>query len=310
LSDHNPDNDPNDGFPIDIPLIQGPLTPQEKKAQEKWQRREAKNASNQAFKDRQVTAIEAANRLSSRSFTISGVAAFIAALACIGTFYQGCMTRNTLETARETLTQMKADSSDSSRQFQAQLQHFDASLGVTQVIAGQATTQASQTEKLATDTHQLAITAGKQADAAREIATGTKSQSQSTHDIAVATNGQLETLRKQFELSQRAWIEITDSSVSLLEYPNPGGFSIYPKLVFKNSGNIPATNVRVIPWVFLPDQTKDIRAQAVEMQKRWCEQGKSNPSLNISIAQRIYPGRTKEYIFGFGGGDARTGGGN
>lgn len=125
MSDRNPNQDPDKGFPRDVPLIHGPLTPAEKEAQEERERREASDKSEQAFKDGQITATEAANRLSSRSIKISGITAFIAVLACIGTWYQGSENRKSWKTAQQTLDQMKADAAESAKQFQVQLGHFD-----------------------------------------------------------------------------------------------------------------------------------------------------------------------------------------
>jgi hypothetical protein len=205
----------------------------------------------------------------------------------------------------------KADRSslESSKQFQVQLRHFDASLGQTQILAGQAVTQATQTAKLAADTHALAAQAKTQAEASQKIATNASIQSQATQFLANNSAGQLQTMRRQFEVSQRAWIEIVDSSIALLKYPDNGGFSVNPKLVFKNGGNIPANNVKVVAWVILPDQTKDVEAQAITAEKYWCDRGLHDPEITLySISQRIYPGKTKDYTFVFGGGDARTGG--
>jgi hypothetical protein len=149
LCDHNPGHNLNDGFPRDIPRLHGPLTPEEKKAEEERERRDANDRAEQAFKDRQVNAVEAANNLSSKSFTVSGITAFIAALACIGTFYQGCMNSRSLQTAQQTLAQIKADATESSKQFQAQLGHFDAGLGRTGLLAAHAGEQVNETHTLA-----------------------------------------------------------------------------------------------------------------------------------------------------------------
>lgn len=129
MSDHSPEQNPSEREPSDIPILHGPITPAEQEEQEKREKDKRKDETENAFKERQITATEAANKLSGRNLILTGVTAIIATAACVGTWYQSVMNKRSWETANSTLSQMKVDSAESSKQFQVQLGHFDDGLG-------------------------------------------------------------------------------------------------------------------------------------------------------------------------------------
>jgi hypothetical protein len=265
LSDRNPNQDPDKGFPRDVPLIHGPITPAEKEVQEERERRKASDKSEQDFKDRQITATEAANRLSSRSITISGITAFIAVLACIGTWYQGSENRKSWKTAQQTLDQMKADAAESAKQFQVQLGHFDDGLGRTGLLAAHA---------------------GEQAIAANE------SSRLASQQLALS--------KRQFETSQRAWVVI--ESVDTLNYlwlPQTGDLVIAAQLNYKNIGNLPATDIYIAQEGFAPGEiTADFLEKIKDRQKSVCLKSIQETSTTKSLtAQAAIPTYPKQLSF-------------
>lgn len=228
MSEHNPPHDEHDRNPENVPLLQGRISSEEQARIDEQKSNDAKYKSEEAFKNRQITATEAANKLSSRSIAISVISGIIALFACGGTLYQGHVSRASLAITKEMLEEMKSDSQASSAQFRAQLAHYDAGLGVTQVIAGEATTQAFQTTNLANDTHDLAIQAKNQSDATKAIAIGTKS--------TAASNQQL--LRAQMD-KDKASVSIQNPRIIFDRDRIP---LVQVDLV--NNGNTSAENVR------------------------------------------------------------------
>jgi hypothetical protein len=152
LSDHDPNAHANQRIPSAIPILHGPITPEEQLAQEREDDRKAREKSDHAFQERQVTAVEAANKIASRNTLLTGVAAIISALAFGGILYQAHISRLNRETAQNTLEQIKNDALTSSQQFQVQLGHFDAGIGRTELLAQHAGEQVgklqAQTEAL------------------------------------------------------------------------------------------------------------------------------------------------------------------
>jgi hypothetical protein len=134
--------------------------------QEREKERKATEKSDKAFQERQVSAVEAANRIASRNILLTGIAAIISAFAFGGTLYQAHISRLNRETAQDTLTQIKNDALTSSQQFQVQLGHFDDGLGRTGLLAEHAGKQADAATKAA-DAAQIEMQA--QASANRAI---------------------------------------------------------------------------------------------------------------------------------------------
>ncbi len=171
MSDQNPSDHSGGINPDGIPLIPGPLTPAEQKAEKEREERETKDKADRSFQERQVNAVEASNNLARKNFSLSIVVAFIAALACGGTWYQSRISTHSLEKSQATLEQMKMDAQISSAQFQTQIHHFDDGLGRTGL---------------------LAIHAGEQAKASQDAAGAAKS----------AAN----TAKNSLEVSERAYL--------------------------------------------------------------------------------------------------------
>jgi hypothetical protein len=238
LSEQNPTDNQYSRFPADIPVLHGPITQEEQARIDEQQRKQARDAADRAFQERQVQAIEAANEISARNTTLTAIACIIAACSLGATLCQSRLNRKSWETANFTLGQMKTDAVESSNQFQVQLRHFDASLGQTQILAGQAVTQATQTTKLADDTHDLAVTSGKQAKATETIADRAVAQAKATNDLATQAHRSADYARNQV----RPWV----GGIGYITIgPTDDGFPKHMMYTMglKNYGTTPAIHV-------------------------------------------------------------------
>ncbi len=226
MSNSNPPEGEKGPLPGDSIILP---TAEQRRAEEERQQEQRRYETENAYKERQIKAVEAANDLArtNRNLTI-GVILF-SAITAGASWYQGRVNWHNWQTSNSTLQQMKEDAAESSRQFQAQLAHFDDGLGRTGLLA----------------TH-----AGEQAVAAKNAADAAKT-------IANLTSNQLALTQKEFETSQRPWISILSASTpGLLWNPYLGRFSlsIQPVVVYQNVGDLPATDIRVLEEVFFPEE--------------------------------------------------------
>ena len=220
MSDQNPNAHPDQGIPSGIPLIPGPLTPEEKLAQEREQDRKAKEQSDTAFQERQVQAVESANNIAARNTLLTGIACLISAVTLGGTLYQAHVNNRVLQNAQATLSQMKTDSGTSSRQFQVQLGHYDAGLGVTQMLAQHA-----------------------------------GEQSISADTTAHAAQGSLGVAQRSLDVSNRPWIDATITQKSALTF-GPSGAGVNVAFQLRDVGHTPAIHTLYhASIVYLPQKT-------------------------------------------------------
>lgn len=146
----------------------------EKERQEEQQRYETENA----YKQRQIDAADAANDLARTNRNLTVGVIILSTVTAAASWYQGRMNWHNWQTSNSTLQQMKDDAAESSRQFQAQLAHFDAGLGRTGL---------------------LAIHAGEQAVAAKNAATAARSAANTAKDT--------------LHISQRAYISLREPRI-------------------------------------------------------------------------------------------------
>lgn len=210
MSENTPDHNHPQRGPGEIPILHGPMTPAEQARDEKRKRRIARDAAEEEFKNRQVEAVEAANRIAGRNATLTGIAAIIAAVACIGSWYQGWVSSKTLK-------QMKSDAIDNGNQFQAQIRHYDDGLGRTGLLAQHAGEQAHQTTVMAQNSG---------------------SQAAATQKAAAASQDSANTAKEALHTSQRAYIVLPVA-------PSPDFGSGNVALTFSNLGHLPSSRVSI-----------------------------------------------------------------
>jgi hypothetical protein len=116
---------------------------------------------------------------------------------------------------------------------------------------------------------------------------------------------QFELAQKQFEITQRPWIEVDsiDPINILLVSQYAGGFSYSMefKVRFSNVGNLPAFNVKVLPVAFLAEQDKVIDSYIGKMQGDICSHPETNMAYDIaSNSQTMFPKKSGEFSAGLG----------
>jgi hypothetical protein len=151
----------------------------------------------------------------------------------VGTF-AACVYYGQLQEMRHTneltlLALQRADRSslDASKQFQVQLQHFDANLGQEQVLVGEATAQAAATNKLA-------------GDAARSASASETANNQNKEQLKQEAHAE--------QTDERPWLAVEAASYNVDAPPGPG-------LIFdvKNTGRTPAVDIKIIDSAAMSD---------------------------------------------------------
>jgi hypothetical protein len=144
LSDSNPHDHSNAQSPRDSNIL---LTEEERNAKDRRERETAEKETENSYKERQIKASEDANDLAKSNRNLMVAVVILTALTAVATSYQGWMNRRSWSTAQTTLGQMRQDSIESGKQFQTQLQHYDAGLGRTGLLAIHAGEQANATQR-------------------------------------------------------------------------------------------------------------------------------------------------------------------
>jgi hypothetical protein len=174
--------------------------------------------------------------------------------------------------------------------------------------------QLAQITKQATDTHDLAVAAGKQADQAltqttqttklatdtHELASSAVIQSRATRDLAGDAAGQLATMKTQLEISQRAWIAVDAVSLGHFEWVmvpgRPLQAVIEPTIDYRNVGNIPAVNVYGVTEVVFADQTGtvDFKPYIIKEQREFCSKS-MNSELYATNPKIVFPSKGSSF---------------
>jgi hypothetical protein len=152
------------------------------------------------------------------------------ATAIVGVF-QTAASFKAVKESQEALALARQSSLDSSKQFQTQLEHFDASLGVSQAQVFQ--------------TGQLALHAGEQAGSSASMA---------------------ETTKTELEISQRPWVIVRAAIASDLTY-GANGATITLHYTLFNAGHTPALKTIIWPKFYLPFGKK---ISTIEERERFC----------------------------------------
>jgi len=132
-----------------------------------------------------------------------------------------------------------------------------------------------------TDTHDLAVAAGKQAEAAKVLAEQAKTQTVNTTDEvtqlkgmvtassqqATTLGGQLSIMRKQLEAADRAWISVGASISGPLTYDARNGVFIGFRFILNDTGRSPAQGVHISAELVTTILLSNTEAE----QKRICE---------------------------------------
>lgn len=170
--------------------------------------------------------------------------------------------------------------------------------------------QLAQLTKQAEDTHDLAMAAGKQADASKTIADKAIVQANATNRLAVQAarsadiaSKQLIVAQREFETSQRPWLSVRSVSVIGIGWmPQMGGwdFWIEPKITYTNSGDIPAVNVHVIGTIVYADETGKISfmSDITRRQREYCAMASQDKLYDILGAQIVFPKGEKTFSYG------------
>ena len=127
-------------------------------------------------------------------------------LIMVATVAYAVIAARQLRAMQSQIAEMRQNSQDSSRQFQVQLQHFDAGLG---------------------RSDQLAKLAAEQAGA--------------SHSLATTAEGTLKVTTNNFRADQRAWLAVVDVQGTKPEVGQP----FTNKVMVRDTGRTPAKNVSV-----------------------------------------------------------------
>jgi hypothetical protein len=241
---------------------------------------DAHNAENQteAKKKKWKNSWRSASPITKGTFILTASVAIATTAYVFIAAFQLHEMRHTNNLTEQALAKGRQDSLDSSAQFQAQIHHYDATLGQTQEIAKQTLAQARQTSRLADDTHDLANAA--------------KAQSKATANIAAATAGEVKAMQTQLEFSQRAWIRFEDlKPLSDLTFEDDG-MHLRFDVSYINLGNLPATNVSVQADVVFEHWGKGNGGieEITMIQKSVCERASTVFPESRNDSALMYPG--------------------
>jgi hypothetical protein len=161
----------------------------------------------------------------------------------------------------------------------------------------------SEIKKGGTDTHALAVAAGKQADAAKKqssdtelIAKATQSQATTTIAVASAARSSAEISAKELELSERPWVDALMTIDGPFEF-NVNGVNVHFKFQLVNTGHSPALATHISPRmtsVFSEGaNANDILAQTCSGATREVVQ---SPGFGVTL----FPNRPLEESISFG----------
>jgi hypothetical protein len=133
--------------------------------------------------------------------------------------------------------------------------------------------QLSEMHSGSADTHDLAVAAKAQSEAAKAIAESAKSQSEATARIAALTGEEVTQLKASvaeertaiehsdlsLQKSERPWVNAESMEVSGIDPPNPKhpSLTLRTKTIFRNTGKSVAVNGRVRIWI-APNSVKTI----------------------------------------------------
>ena len=196
---------------------------------------------------------------------------------------QLCEMRHTNQLTQSALQRADQSSLDSSKQFQVQLQRFDASLGQEQILASQAATQALQTTRLATDTHDLADSG--------------KAQSEATQKIAINSASQLMTMNQTLEIDHRAWIRVVDIVPEYSLTLDVGSAQLNFAVNYLNMGNLPASNV-LLKADMIAQKPNEGLLQLEMKETEFCEDAAKVLPISSDYTELLYPslGSEQHYI--------------
>jgi hypothetical protein len=158
------------------------------------------------------------------------------------------------------------------------------------------------------DTHDLAVAAGKQADATRDLATAAGKQSDATKALAELTAKQFAASQQLVE-SQRASIEVGFASVNNPITFHEGNLSIVFSVALRNVGRLTANKVKIRFTSYFSQWGETIFSEPMRRQRDFCN--KTNTlrlrkdlrdlrGLTSDDALTILPGDTKERQINFG----------
>ncbi len=258
MSDSNPNERGNPQTPRDSLVL---LTAEERAAEERRQSEAADKKAEEARKERGLTTAEKANELARSNRNLMIAVVILTAVTAGATWYQGWKTSKNVDLARETLEQIRADSQHSSDQFQAQIHHFDAGLGVTQMLAQHAGEQS--------------ISAGK---------------------TAYAAQGSLGVAQRTLDVSNRPWIDPTITQKSGLTF-GPNGARVNVAFQLRNVGHTPAIHTLYhASIVYLPQKAWHM----VEVKKAERQECNSFPrhffAGSPTLVPTIFPGQDPPQI--------------
>jgi hypothetical protein len=95
--------DPNDSLPREagIPLLHGPITPEEQIALDREWKIEAEKEADRAYKSRQLTVAESANKLTRANIRLTWVVVFFTAVTAGAAWYQGFVANKSAKAAKD-----------------------------------------------------------------------------------------------------------------------------------------------------------------------------------------------------------------
>ncbi len=231
---------------------------------------EAQETQDRTHKKKWKNSWRSASPITKGTFIITAAVAVATISYSIIAGFQLAAMRHTNVLTQAALDKATQASLESSKQFQAQLGHFDAGLGRTEL---------------------LAIHAGEQATAANRIATLTAKQFDQNQRLVE---------------SQRASIEVSFLRVlNPITFSDIGGMSEAFSIVFKNSGGLPA-NLTAVRWkVIFVQWGDDFFKVPGEKQTELCDRPPTEDERRSIITPiTIFKDSAMEWQINFGVGKA------
>jgi hypothetical protein len=206
---------------------------------------------------------------------------------------------------QQALSRADQNAQDSSKQFQVQLGRYDANLGVSQIMAGQAITQAQQTTKISADTHDLAVAAQHQSIASTTIANEATVQAKATDDLAKQATRSADLSDKAnaqaaafFTRQNRPWVGF-EQDLNIDSNGIEGvGHVLRTSYKEKNFGNAPALNA-ILGLEIIPDNNGNIYAETKAAVQRQCD-ASDRILTNYSTGDTLLPQSTRPSTWAFG----------
>jgi hypothetical protein len=150
LDRRNEDRDMNNNPPREpgIPLLHGPLTPEEQAAIEQKRQDDADKKADAAYKERQLTLADSANKLTSSNIGLTWVLAVFTGLAAAAGSYQGCMASRSADAAKNAANTAACALAENKRQFDKNLEQLRIQTSA-QVSASETAIEAFRTDERA-----------------------------------------------------------------------------------------------------------------------------------------------------------------